>query len=40
MARTELARGANPEAKRLVQSIITGQTAEIAEIKALHARIA
>jgi uncharacterized protein (DUF305 family) len=29
MAKTELAKGVNPEAKKLAQSIITSQTAEI-----------
>lgn len=35
MARTELAEGANPEAKQLAQAIIDSQSAEIAEMKSL-----
>lgn len=35
MAKTELAQGANPEAKKVAQSISTSQTAEIAEMKKL-----
>jgi uncharacterized protein (DUF305 family) len=35
MARMELSDGANPEAKKLAQSIIDSQTAEITEMKAL-----
>lgn len=35
MARTELAHGANPEAKTLAQSIIDSQTAEIAKMKSI-----
>jgi uncharacterized protein (DUF305 family) len=37
MARTELAQGSNPEAKKLAQSISTSQAAEIAEMKAMIA---
>jgi len=33
MAKTELANGANPEAKQLAQAIIDGQSAEITEMK-------
>lgn len=39
MARTELAQGSNPEAKKLAQSISTSQTAEIAEMKAMLAKL-
>lgn len=35
MARTELAKGANPEAKQLAQAIIDSQSMEIAEMKSL-----
>ena len=35
MARTELAEGANPEAKQLAQAIIDSQSAEIAEMRSL-----
>lgn len=35
MARTELAQGANPEGKRLAQSIIDSQTTEIAEMNSI-----
>lgn len=35
MARTELTAGANPQAKALAQAIITGQTAEIAQLQKL-----
>jgi uncharacterized protein (DUF305 family) len=35
MARTELAQGANPQVKKLAQSIITSQSAEIAEMKSM-----
>lgn len=35
MARTQLVKGANPEAKQLAQAIIDGQSAEIAEMKSL-----
>ncbi len=34
-ARTELARGANADAKQLAQSIVTSQTAQILQLKAL-----
>jgi uncharacterized protein (DUF305 family) len=39
MAGTERDQGANPEAKALAQSIITSQTAEIAEMKKLLAAL-
>jgi uncharacterized protein (DUF305 family) len=35
MARTELAQGKNTDAKALAQSIITGQSAEIAQLRTL-----
>lgn len=35
MGRAELAKGENPEARKLAQSIITSQTAEIATMKAM-----
>jgi len=35
MARSQLAKGENPEARKLAQSIITSQTAEIATMKAM-----
>jgi uncharacterized protein (DUF305 family) len=35
MAKTELAKGTNPEAKMLAQAIITGQSAEISEMKTM-----
>lgn len=37
MARTELAQGQNPDAKRLAQSIIDGQEAEIGQMKQMLA---
>lgn len=39
MAKTELAQGSNPEAKKLAGSISTSQTAEIAEMKAIAAKL-
>lgn len=39
MARTELAEGVNPDGKKLAQSIIDGQSAEIAEMKSILAGI-
>ena len=39
MARTELAKGTNPDAKKLAQSIIDSQSAEIAEMKSILAGI-
>ena len=33
MARDELAKGTNPEAKKLAQAVIDGQSAEIAEMR-------
>jgi uncharacterized protein (DUF305 family) len=39
MAKTELAHGVNPEAKKLAQSIIASQTAEITQMKKLLATI-
>lgn len=39
MAKTELAKGVNPDSKKLAQAIINGQTAEIAEMKAILAGI-
>jgi uncharacterized protein (DUF305 family) len=35
MSRTELEKGANPEAKKLARAIITSQTAEIAQMRAM-----
>ena len=35
MARTQLAKGTNPDAKKLAQSIIDSQSAEIAEMKSI-----
>jgi uncharacterized protein (DUF305 family) len=37
MARVELSKGANPQAKKLAQAIITAQTAEIATMKTMLA---
>jgi uncharacterized protein (DUF305 family) len=39
MATTELAKGSNPETKKLAQAISTSQTAEIAEMKAMLAKL-
>lgn len=39
MARTQLAKGINPDAKKLAQSIIDSQSAEIAEMKSILAGI-
>lgn len=39
MSQTELDAGKNPEAKALAQAIISGQTKEIAEMKALLAKL-
>ena len=39
MARTELAEGVNPEAKKLAQSIIDSQSAEIAEMQSILTKI-
>ena len=39
MARTGLAEGTNPEGKQLAQSIIDGQSGEIAEMKSILAGI-
>jgi uncharacterized protein (DUF305 family) len=39
MAKTELAQGSNPEAKKLAGSISTSQTTEIAEMKAMLAKL-
>jgi len=39
MARTELATGTNPDAKKLAQSVIDGQSAEITEMKSILAGI-
>jgi len=39
MAQGELANGSNPEVKVLAQSIITSQTAEIAQMRALVDRL-
>ncbi|GEM_PF-2550379 len=39
MAKDELAQGANPEAKRLAQSIVVGQSKEIAEMNSMMASI-
>ena len=39
MANEELAKGANPEAKKLAQQIITGQQAEIDTMKTIAGRI-
>lgn len=39
MAKTELAQGSNAEAKKLAEAISTSQTAEIAEMKAMLAKL-
>lgn len=39
MAKTELAQGVNPDAKKLAQSIIDSQSTEIAEMKSVLAKI-
>jgi uncharacterized protein (DUF305 family) len=39
MARTELAKGANPEAKKLARSIISSQTAEITQMRSMNAAL-
>lgn len=39
MARTELARGTNPESIQLAHAIVNGQTKEIAELNAILARL-
>lgn len=39
MAKTELAKGTNPDAKKLAQSIIDSQSSEIAEMKSILAGI-
>ena len=39
MARTELTAGTNPDAKKLAQSIVTSQTAEIAQMKTMLATV-
>ncbi|HEY6794149.1 MAG TPA: DUF305 domain-containing protein [Kineosporiaceae bacterium] len=39
MAKTELAKGANPEAKKLAQTIITSQSAELTQMKKMVAAL-
>jgi uncharacterized protein (DUF305 family) len=39
MAQTEMADGKNPEARELAQAVIDGQTAEIADLKAILERL-
>ena len=39
VAKTELTKGVNPEAKKLAQSIIASQSTEIAEMKSILAEI-